>query len=252
MRSGRSVVRQIPDKRSIRSRLLAARAALSAETLAESSAAVTRHLIRLLADTPQARGEATIAAYVPFGAEPGGDLPELLTRLLPAATVLLPVVLADRDLDWAVYRGELATGSSATAAADTDAAIAADATAADNAEAARADDRPSAGAGPDARPPGRPGRRVSPLREPVGPRLGPDAIAQAVMIIVPALAVDSHGNRLGRGGGSYDRALARIAPGALTVALLHDGELLDELPAEEHDRRVRVAITPNGRHRTAI
>lgn len=81
-------------------------------------------------------------------------------------------------------------------------------------------------------------------REPVGPRLGPDAVAGADLLVVPALAVDRSGVRLGRGGGSYDRALARVRPQARVVALLDDGELLDALPAEPHDRRVDAVITP--------
>ncbi|MEV4636137.1 5-formyltetrahydrofolate cyclo-ligase [Actinoplanes sp. NPDC049548] len=82
------------------------------------------------------------------------------------------------------------------------------------------------------------------LLEPVGPRLSPAAIAQADLVVVPALAVDRHGLRMGRGGGSYDRALARVPATAFTVALLHDGELLNSVPAEPHDRRVRAVITP--------
>lgn len=81
------------------------------------------------------------------------------------------------------------------------------------------------------------------LREPAGGRLGVSAVGDAELVIVPALAVDRHGVRMGRGGGSYDRTLART-PDALTVALLHDGELLDAVPAEPHDRPVRAAITP--------
>lgn len=85
------------------------------------------------------------------------------------------------------------------------------------------------------------------LSEPVGPRLGPDAIAEADLAVVPALAVDPAGRRLGRGGGSYDRALTRVTPGrALVVALLHDGELVDAVPAEPHDRPVDAVITPGG------
>lgn len=83
------------------------------------------------------------------------------------------------------------------------------------------------------------------LREPLGPRLGTAAVAAADLVVVPALAVDRGGVRLGRGGGSYDRVLARL-PGVLTVALLHDGELLDRVPAEAHDRPVRCVITPSG------
>jgi 5-formyltetrahydrofolate cyclo-ligase len=83
------------------------------------------------------------------------------------------------------------------------------------------------------------------LREPPGPRLGVDAVARAELVVVPALAVDRRGVRLGRGGGSYDRALARAATSAVTVALLHDGELLDEVPSERHDYLVKAVITPS-------
>jgi 5-formyltetrahydrofolate cyclo-ligase len=82
------------------------------------------------------------------------------------------------------------------------------------------------------------------LREPTGSRLGLAAIGRADLIVVPAVAVDRAGVRLGRGGGSYDRALARARPDALMVALLYDGELVDELPAEPHDARVDAAILP--------
>jgi 5-formyltetrahydrofolate cyclo-ligase len=81
--------------------------------------------------------------------------------------------------------------------------------------------------------------------DPPGRRLGVAAIAEATLVVVPALAVDRRGVRLGRGGGSYDRALARAAPDAPVVALLYDGELLDEdLPREPHDRPVSAVITP--------
>lgn len=83
------------------------------------------------------------------------------------------------------------------------------------------------------------------LREPVGERLGCSAVAGAQLVVVPALAVDRRGMRLGRGGGSYDRTLARVPAGVLTVALLHDGELVDRLPAEPHDRPVRAVVTPS-------
>jgi len=84
------------------------------------------------------------------------------------------------------------------------------------------------------------------LREPSGRRLGPDSIATADMVVVPAVAVDARGARLGRGGGSYDRALARVPPETLVVALLHDGEVIEEVPDEPHDRRVGAVITPGG------
>jgi len=65
-------------------------------------------------------------------------------------------------------------------------------------------------------------------------------------VLVPALAVDPAGNRLGRGGGSYDRALARVTPGTFVCALLYDGEVVDRVPADDHDRRVDAAVTQKG------
>lgn len=85
------------------------------------------------------------------------------------------------------------------------------------------------------------------VEEPAGPRLGLEAIGSAAVVLVPALAVDRTGTRLGQGGGSYDRALTRVAPTALVVALLHDGELVaGPLPSEPHDRPVDVVVTPAG------
>jgi 5-formyltetrahydrofolate cyclo-ligase len=84
------------------------------------------------------------------------------------------------------------------------------------------------------------------LLEPVGPRLGPTAIGTAEVVVVPALAVDRGGIRLGRGGGYYDRALVHARADAVLVAVLFDDELADELPAEEHDRRVTAVVTPSG------
>ena len=81
-------------------------------------------------------------------------------------------------------------------------------------------------------------------RAPAGPRLGPSALATADAVLVPALAVDRRGVRLGRGGGYYDRALAALPPGARLVALLHDGELVERLPADPWDTTVTSVVEP--------
>lgn len=78
--------------------------------------------------------------------------------------------------------------------------------------------------------------------------LGREAIAGARVVLAPALAVDGQLNRLGQGGGCYDRALQRAAPGTPVIALLHPGEVTDEeLPTEPHDRRVDGVVTAGGR-----
>jgi 5-formyltetrahydrofolate cyclo-ligase len=83
------------------------------------------------------------------------------------------------------------------------------------------------------------------LREPGGPRLGQDALADCDLIFVPALAVDRLGRRLGRGRGFYDRALARLT-GIKAIAVVFTDEVLDEVPAEDHDQLVAAALTPDG------
>ena len=178
-------------KTALRDQLLTARRRRS---LLERQAAATAVTERLLAWEPVRRA-ATVAAYASVGSEPATGL--LLNRLLGAGKrVVLPVLLPDRDLDWAVFDGDLV--------------------------------------------PARLG-----LLEPPGPRLGVDAIATADVVLVPGVAVDPRGNRLGRGGGSYDRALRRVPVGTPVVVLLDDGELVEEVPVAEHDRRVTAVATPS-------
>ncbi|PFG32306.1 5-formyltetrahydrofolate cyclo-ligase [Sanguibacter antarcticus] len=100
-------------------------------------------------------------------------------------------------------------------------------------------------AGPDdllQRAPGRP-------PEPSTPSLGPEALELADVIIAPALAVDSSGNRLGQGGGWYDRALAHARPDVKIIALVFPEEIYDvtsrPLPQEDHDRPVHGLATPH-------
>jgi 5-formyltetrahydrofolate cyclo-ligase len=82
------------------------------------------------------------------------------------------------------------------------------------------------------------------LREPAGRRLGRHALRDADAVLVPALAADHRGTRLGRGGGYYDRALADLEPGRPVVALLHDGELVPRLPADPWDTLLTAAASP--------
>ncbi|NJP99813.1 5-formyltetrahydrofolate cyclo-ligase [Streptomyces zingiberis] len=123
--------------------------------------------------------------------------------------VLLPVLRDDDDLDWGPY-----TGPERLVAA------------------------------------GRPGRLM--LREPADEPLGRRAVLAADALLLPGLAVDGRGLRLGRGGGSYDRVLERLAEAGAhpaLIVLLYDGEVVDAVPAEPHDRPVRAAVTPSGVHR---
>jgi 5-formyltetrahydrofolate cyclo-ligase len=85
------------------------------------------------------------------------------------------------------------------------------------------------------------------MRQPGGQRLAPNAVAGVDAVLCPGLAVDGSGLRLGRGGGSYDRVLARVAPAVWSCVLLYAHEVLDaDLPADAHDQRVGAAATPEG------
>lgn len=88
------------------------------------------------------------------------------------------------------------------------------------------------------------------IDEPAGPTLGPGALLTADLVVIPALAVDRSGARLGRGGGHYDRTLALLAgsPGRhpMVVAVVYDDELLDHIPVEATDRNVDAVLTPSG------
>jgi 5-formyltetrahydrofolate cyclo-ligase len=176
----------------MRARASAGRRAMDAGERAAAGAAICRAVLRL----PEVTAARTVASYLSIGTEPATvDLVAALSSR--GVRVLVPVLRADLDLDWAGY--------------DPGAPL-----------------RPGAGGVP----------------EPPGARLGPSAVADADVVLVPALAVDAHGARLGRGGGSYDRALARVAPGRAVVALLYDGEVHPTVPSEPHDRPVTMAVTP--------
>lgn len=93
-------------------------------------------------------------------------------------------------------------------------------------------------AGPDA-------LRVSALSilEPTTPVESGTPLAGADLVVCPALAANTVGDRLGRGGGWYDRALHQVSPGASLWALLNDDEVLEAIPTQPWDRRVGVVVT---------
>jgi 5-formyltetrahydrofolate cyclo-ligase len=96
----------------------------------------------------------------------------------------------------------------------------------------------------EVRAPGRP-------PEPPGPTLDADALAEADAVLVPALAVDTAGHRLGHGGGWYDRVLQHVRPDVPVLAIVYPEEVYDghtwPLPVEPHDRAVQGVITTSGR-----
>jgi 5-formyltetrahydrofolate cyclo-ligase len=220
------------EKSDLRAAALAARAALDPAQRSAADRALVVAAVRL------ARTVTRVAAYVPLPDEPAfvpvaapavpvagrvdppaardadaasAPLHEALAAALPPGGLLLPILLPDLDLDWAA----LHAGSAATSTIPSGTVLA-------------------------------PGTVLRLLSEPTGVRLGAEAIATAELVLVPALLVDQFGTRLGRGGGSYDRALRRVRPGVPIVALLYPGELVEQLPAEQHDRPVTAVLTPAG------
>ncbi|MFB9511273.1 5-formyltetrahydrofolate cyclo-ligase [Streptomyces aurantiacus] len=191
-------------KRWLRRDILAVRSRLTADDVRETGAALAARALEL----PELAHARTVAAYVSVGSEPGTRA--LLDALRARGVrVLLPVLLADNDLDWGAYEGH------------------------DSLVRVRHGDRMA-------------------LLEPAGERLGPEAVLAADAVLLPGLAVDGRGMRLGRGGGSYDRVLARLERAGgdpALVVLLYDSEVVGLVPEEPHDRPVRAAVTPSGVHR---
>jgi 5-formyltetrahydrofolate cyclo-ligase len=165
------------DKQDLRSEFLQERRALTDEAIAAARAAVCAAVLR----EHDRAGWRSVAAYRPLRTEPGSL--ELLAELVRRGVrVLVPVTLPDRDLDWVVLPGDIATSV--------------------------------------------------------------EEISTAEAVLVPALAVAADGTRLGRGGASYDRALARVGPEVPVAALLYDHEVLAHLPREDWDRPVTAYVTP--------
>lgn len=175
----------VDEKARVRAALLAARRARPAPAVTAARARI-RELVLARCSEQSWR---CVAAFEPLPTEPASR--QLLAGLHGlGASVLVPVLLPDRDLDWAHWH-------------------------------------------PDPEWP--------------RPVLGVAAIGRADAVLVPALAVAVDGTRLGRGGGSYDRALVRAAP-VPTIAVVYDEEILDALPHRAWDRRVTTAVSPSGWH----
>ena len=187
------------DEMALRSRKVALRRQLSArrqETNDIERTVAAKSLRDKVLSLPEIQMAGTVAAYMSVGTEP--ETRGLIYALWKRGTyVLLPLLLADYDLDWASYEG------------------------------------------PDSLAEGPRG-----LLQPTEAPRGVQAVTSADLVIVPALAVDRLGRRLGRGGGSYDRALARVGAAVPTMALIYDHELLDEVPAGRHDQPVRMVARP--------
>ncbi|MEI6649637.1 MAG: 5-formyltetrahydrofolate cyclo-ligase [Actinomycetes bacterium] len=80
--------------------------------------------------------------------------------------------------------------------------------------------------------------------EPKGVAIGPEEMTLISVVIVPALHIDRLGNRLGQGGGSYDRALSKFS--GWKVGLVHFGEMNGiDIPTETHDQKLDAAATPH-------
>ncbi|WP_404384854.1 ligase [Knoellia locipacati] len=174
------------DKATLRPALLAARREIVAvRDRAVDDLALAGHVLALVRELGLPEG-ATVAAYEAMRTEP----PTAATIEALAAhgiRVLVPITLADNDLDWCEAEDE---------------------------------------------------RRMP---------VGPDAISAAALVLTPGLAADHSGTRLGRGGGSYDRALHRRGAGSRVLVVLHPGEVSEQpLPRDEHDRPVDGVLTADG------
>lgn len=93
-----------------------------------------------------------------------------------------------------------------------------------------------------------PGRLVEArfgILQPTGASLGKEAIAEAGVVFCPGVSGTERGERLGRGGGSYDRSLSRSDPAAHRCLLLYDDEVVGAVPVEPHDELVDYLCTPS-------
>lgn len=89
------------------------------------------------------------------------------------------------------------------------------------------------------------------VREPDPARRRPADPSTLDVAVVPGVAFDAHGRRLGYGGGHFDRLLPRLRPATPVVGVAFSTHVVDELPAGGHDAPVHVVVTEEGAHRPA-
>lgn len=179
-------------KKALRAQVRTARRERTRADSEVAAASIARHALAWEA----VRRSETVAAYASVDREPGTAA--LLDALHAAGKrILLPVLRADLDLDWALYEGDLVKTSRG-------------------------------------------------LLEPPGPTLGVGAVGEVDVVLAPGVAVSVLGDRLGHGGGCYDRALARVAASVPIAVVLHEDETRRDVPTEPHDRRVTHVVTPAG------
>lgn len=80
--------------------------------------------------------------------------------------------------------------------------------------------------------------------EPVGEVLGPIAVNDVDLLVIPAAAVDQTGMRLGWGRGYFDKTIGSMEQCPPVYAVIYDSEFLDEVPREVHDQAVTGIVTP--------
>ncbi|WP_291479156.1 5-formyltetrahydrofolate cyclo-ligase [Corynebacterium sp.] len=206
-------------KQALRRHIRDARRAVPADERTRRDASITAHLLRLLARDDQGDGGGTgpVAAFAGLPGEPGGPgLPEALHRA--GHEVWLPVVPGpSRPLTWLPYRGAAAMRRGAFGIAE-----------------------PTTETGTTGT------TETSGHRSPIS---SVDLSGRVTTLVIPALAVDRDGTRLGQGGGYYDRTLDiltdRGGPGRL-VALVDHAEFGVDVPRTPLDARVQTVVTDSG------
>jgi 5-formyltetrahydrofolate cyclo-ligase len=82
------------------------------------------------------------------------------------------------------------------------------------------------------------------LPEPVGEVLGPIAVNEVDLLVIPAAAVDRGGMRLGWGRGYFDKTIGSMERCPPVYAVVFDSEVVDDVPRDIHDQPVTVVVTP--------